>query len=29
VIAYLTKPCSDVVLFDLVRSSLIAADGTS
>jgi CheY-like chemotaxis protein len=29
VIAYLTKPCSDVVLFDLVRSALTAADGTS
>jgi FixJ family two-component response regulator len=29
VIAYLTKPCSDVVLLELVRSALTAVDGTS
>jgi FixJ family two-component response regulator len=29
VIAYLTKPCSDAVLLDLVRSALTAGDGTS
>jgi CheY-like chemotaxis protein len=29
VIAYLAKPCSDVVLLDLVRSALTAVDGTS
>jgi FixJ family two-component response regulator len=29
VIAYLTKPCSDVVLLDLVRSALTGVDGTS
>ena len=29
VIAYLAKPCSDVVLLDLVRSALTAVDGAS